>query len=147
MVATSRLVSMSAGSCFIPVPWVVLLHSAGLTSFRSPGEGEPLVEGGSATFAAATWLDAKEISRTLDDIAQADIFICDETRTPTPVWLGLSLRSVLMHRLFMSHGHLTHSMEPHSAGNRLRRATALATSPLRAGALGRRRWRYCAATF
>jgi hypothetical protein len=55
------------------------------------------------------------------------------------------LLSLLMHRLSISHGAITPSIEPHLASNRLRRTSALATSRLRAGARGRRRW--YAATF
>ena len=45
----------------------------------SPRENEPAVERGGPAFAAAAGLNAKRIGRTLDDIAQANIFVSDET--------------------------------------------------------------------
>jgi hypothetical protein len=85
---------------------VILLQSCGLELFGSPGEDEPAVERGSPTFAATAGLDPKGMGRTLDDIAQANIFIGDETWKANPIGLRLALFYLLMHCLFMRHSYL-----------------------------------------
>jgi hypothetical protein len=67
----------------------------------SPGEDEPAVEGGSAMFAATAELDPKGMGRTLNDIAQANIFIGDETWKAGAVGLGFAFGLFFRHGLYL----------------------------------------------